>query len=286
MAAKPQIALVGPGRLGSALAIALAKAGYKIREIVARDTSSVVVRKLSRAVTAKAASMRSAKLDADLVWFCVPDREIATVARKLASLTSWKGKAALHSSGALASDELHFLRRRGATVASVHPLMTFVPGSVPLLKEVPFALEGDPKAVDIVRRIVRDLGGQSFAIDKRYKAAYHAWGGFASPLIIALLATAERVASRAGFSSSDARTKMLPIVRQTIANYAKFGPAAALTGPLVRGDAAVVREHLRVLQKVPVAREVYRALARAALQTIPAQKKNAIKKIIGPDSRR
>src|SRR5438552_7820679 len=121
MAAKPEIALVGPGRLGSALGLALAGARYRIREIISRDTSTPVVRKLSREIKAKVASLRSAELDADLVWFCVPDREIASVANKIASLTSWKRKVAFHSSGALASDELDALRHRGAAVASVHP---------------------------------------------------------------------------------------------------------------------------------------------------------------------
>ena len=281
MAAKPEIALVGPGRLGSALALALAGAGYRIRELVSRGRSTAVVRKLSREVTAKVASLQSAELDADLVWFCVPDREIASVATKIAALTSWKRKVAFHSSGALASDELDALRRRGAAIASVHPLMTFVRGSVPLLKDVPFAIEGDAAAISIARRIVRDLGGNSFHLNKDNKAAYHAWGGFASPLLIALLVTAEHVAEIAGFSSGDARRKMLPIVRQTLSNYEKLGPAGALSGPLVRGDAAVVREHLRVLRKVPIARDVYVALAQAALQAIPVRNKKELEKLIG-----
>jgi predicted short-subunit dehydrogenase-like oxidoreductase (DUF2520 family) len=281
MAAKPEIALVGPGRLGSALALALAAAGYRIREIISRDTSSAPVRKLSLDVKAKLANFERAELDADLVWFCVPDREIASAANKIAPLTSWKRKVAFHSSGATASDELDALRRRGAAVASVHPLMTFVRESVPSLKRVPFAVEGDAAAIRIARRIVRDLGGNSFHLNKENKAAYHAWGGFASPLFIALLVTAEHVAGIAGFSSGDARRKMLPIVRQTISNYEKLGPAGAFSGPLVRGDAAVVHEHLRILQKVPVARDVYVSLARAALQAIPVRNKKELEKLIG-----
>jgi len=286
MAAKPEIAVVGPGRLGTALSSALAGAGYRIREIVSRDASAAAVRKLSREVKAKVASIQSAKLDAGLVWFCVPDREIAAVARQIVLLTSWKGKVAFHSSGALASDELDALRRRGAAVASVHPLMTFVLGSIPPLKHVPFAIEGDAAAIRIARRIVRDLRGNSFHLNKDNKAAYHAWGGFASPLLVALLVTAEHVAGMAGFSSGDARRKMLPIVRQTISNYEKLGPAGAFSGPLVRGDAAVVREHLRILQKAPVARDVYVALAQAALQAIPVQNKKELEKLIGSGAAR
>src|SRR5436305_13705522 len=130
------------------------------------------------------------------------------------------------------------------------------------------------------RRSVRDVGRQACYLTKQDKVAYHAWGGFASPLLVALLVAAEHVAGIAGFSPGDARRKMLPIMRQTISNYAKLGPAGAFSGPLVRGDAAVVGEHLRVLRKVPVAREVYVALARAALQTIPVQYKKELAKVI------
>src|SRR5438552_14617221 len=162
MAAKPEIALVGPGRLGSALALALAGAGYRIREIVSHERSTPAVRKLSRAVKAKLTNLRSAKLDAGLVWICVPDREIVFAARKLASLTSWKGKVAFHFSGALASEELDILRHRGAGVACVHPLMTFVRGSVPSLKRVQLVVDGHPEAAGLPRRVVDVLGGGRF----------------------------------------------------------------------------------------------------------------------------
>ena len=103
----------------------------------------------------------------------------------------------MHSSGALTSDELAVLRSQGASVASVHPLMTFVQGSRPSLAGVSFAVEGDSAAVRLARRIVKDVGGKAYSILKKDKAAYHAWGTFASPLLTALLATAEEVAALA-----------------------------------------------------------------------------------------
>ena len=222
-----------------------------------------------------------ARLDADVIWFCVPDREIARAARRLAEVVDWRGKTALHSSGALASDKLRRLRARGAAVASVHPLMTFVAGSVPSLQGVPFALEGDPSALRVARRIVRDLGAEAFSISKHRKMAYHAWGAFASPLLIALLVTAEKVARAAGLSNNEARGKMLPIVRQTLANYARLGPAGAFSGPIVRGDAQVVRQHLKELKKVPEARAVYLALARAGLRFLPSRNRRELEKALG-----
>jgi predicted short-subunit dehydrogenase-like oxidoreductase (DUF2520 family) len=179
----------------------------------------------------------------------------------------------LHSSGALTSDELAILRRQGAVVASVHPLMTFVRGSQPSLAGVPFALEGDAAAVRVARRVLSDFGGQAYSIRKKEKAAYHAWGTFASPLFTALLATTEQVAALAGVSRKAAKQRMIPILLQTLANYGAFDAAGAFSGPIVRGDVDTVKRHLRVLQSIPAARDAYSALVRAALQYLPAKKK-------------
>jgi predicted short-subunit dehydrogenase-like oxidoreductase (DUF2520 family) len=282
MAAKPRIAIVGPGRLGTALALELKRAQYTISEIVS-GSSAASKRKagdLARKVKAHASTSDRARLDADLVWFCVPDREIASSSRQLASVVDWRKKIAFHSSGALASDELKSLRQSGALVASVHPLMTFVTGSMPSLIGVPFAMEGDAAAVRSARQIVRALGGEAFTIRKQYKAAYHAWGAFASPLLVAMLVTAEQLARKAGLSAVGARKKMLPIVRQTIANYGALGAAGAFSGPIVRGDAEIVRKHLQVLRKLPEATDVYLALARAALRYLPARNRGELKRAL------
>jgi len=153
---------------------------------------------------------------------------------------------------------------------------------MPSLSGVPFAVEGDMTAVRAARRIVRDLGGKSFTIRKHHKAAYHAWGAFASPLLVATLVTAERSARAAGLSAVEARRKMLPIVRQTIANYEMLGPAGAFSGPIVRGDAEIVRKHLHVLRKNPEGRGVYLALARAALKYLPVRNRGKLKRALKP----
>jgi predicted short-subunit dehydrogenase-like oxidoreductase (DUF2520 family) len=235
---------------------------------------------LARKVGAQFSTSDSARLGADVVWFCVPDRELAPASRQLASAVVWKKKIAFHSSGALASDELKILRQRGAFVASVHPLMTFVSRSIPSLKGVPFAVEGDAAAARAARQIAKDLGGEAFMIRKQHKAAYHAWGAFTSPLLVATLVTGEHLARSAGLSAGEARKKMPPIVRQTIANYEALGPAGAFSGPIVRGDAETVRKHLQVLRKVPQAREVYLALAHAALRYLPVTNRSKLRKAL------
>jgi predicted short-subunit dehydrogenase-like oxidoreductase (DUF2520 family) len=283
MATKPRIAIVGPGRLGSALAIELSRAGYAITELVyAKPKKS---QPLARKVRARASFHDNAFLDAELVWFCVPDREIAAAARALFAKVEWRGKVAFHSSGALPSSELDVLRRGGASVAAVHPMMTFVRGTVPSLRGVPFALEGDSGAVRIAQRIARDLGGDSFKIRAKDKVAYHAWGAFASPLLVALLVSAEQVARAAGLAPTDARRKMLPILKQTIENYGRLGPAGAISGPLVRGDTEVVRKHLQVLQSIPGAKDVYLALSRIAVRHLPVQQRRKLEQLLELETR-
>ena len=319
MARRTRVAIVGAGNLGTALAVALRDAGYSIEAIVARPGGASMkrARKLAARIGARAA-MDLSGVSAEVIWFCVPDGEIAAAADWLsqdclsqdclsqnrlsqnlrASVGSrassraekaakaehsgfeWKGKIALHSSGALSSDELGVLRERGAAVGSVHPMMTFVRGSRPELAGVSFALEGDARAVRAARSVVKDLGGTAYAIRKQEKAAYHAWGTFASPLLTALLATTEQVAALAGVGRSAARRRMMPILRQTLTNYAELGAARGFSGPIVRGDAETVRRHLQVLRANPSAHAVYLQLARAAVRYLPGKNKRALGRIL------
>jgi predicted short-subunit dehydrogenase-like oxidoreductase (DUF2520 family) len=245
----PSIAIVGAGRLGTALAKRLSEAGYK-------------------ATTLTRKSLRVKLLDAQVVWFCVPDAEIARLANTFLRY-HWKRKIAFHSSGVLSSDALNSLRKAGARVASVHPLMTFVKGSLPELIGVPFAIEGEASAVRVARRIVHDLGGQAVAIRKQDKVAYHAFATMICPLLVSLLAASEKAAALAGMSAAQSRRRMLPIIRQTLRNYEKLGPAGAFSGPIVRGDVETIRAHMKVLAKLPAVKEAYAALARAAVDFLP-----------------
>lgn len=277
---KPRITIVGAGNLGHALAASLSAAGYTLDQIVARGTAGSLrrARGLAVKVGAAAVAVSKAKISADVVWFCVPDGAITKAAASLERSTDWNSKVALHSSGALASDELFLLKRRGAQVASAHPLMTFVRESQSSLAGVPFAIEGDAHAVEKARRIVKSLGGDAFSIRPKNKAAYHAWGMFTSPLLISLFATSEHVAAQAGLKKSTARKRMLPILTQTLKNYQKLGAADALSGPLVRGDADTIRCHLRTLRGAD--RAVYIALIRAGLVYLPAKNKTLIGKAL------
>jgi predicted short-subunit dehydrogenase-like oxidoreductase (DUF2520 family) len=101
-----------------------------------------------------------------------------------------------------------------------------------------------------------------------------------SPLLLALLVTLEKTAGLAGLSRDDARRKSLPIIRQTLANYSKIGSAQSFSGPLIRGDAETVAKHLAALRRSPVARDVYKALARAALKGLPVKNRRTLSQLL------
>ena len=319
---RPTIAIVGAGSLAFFLAIALDRAGFEIKEIIARNLPGSLrhARSLAAKVGADAVTTHSAVLDATVLWVCVPDREIHSAALGLADRlqilasankrasvkvkledkgksgvkvelqveklqagrpqSGIKSRFAFHSSGALLSGELEPLRQLGIGTASVHPLMTFVRGARPSLADVPFAVEGDAAAKRVANQIVRKLGGKTFSVPAKRKSAYHAWATMTSPLFLAFLVTLEEAARAAGLTGEQARGMSLPIIRQTLTNYSTLGSAQSFSGPLVRGDAETVARHLEELKKQPGAREVYIALARAALRGLPIKNRKQLKRLL------
>ncbi|MGZ4889421.1 MAG: Rossmann-like and DUF2520 domain-containing protein [Candidatus Angelobacter sp.] len=279
---KATITLIGAGNLAQALGPALKAAGYRIDFVAARETASSrrCAAMLAGTLGACTQSLNDAGPDSDIVWICHTDDALAETAKRLAQKPGWMGKVVLHSSGALTSDVLSPLKRKGAHTASLHPMMTFVPGATPRMDEVPFAVEGDSRAVAVARRIVADLGAEIFPIKKAAKPLYHALGSFSSPLIVATLVTAERVGRSAGLSASQTRRVMAPILRQTLKNYQERGAAAAFSGPIKRGDLNTVVRHLKELKRVPGASEVYRALVKSALMDLPSTKRKELVRML------
>jgi predicted short-subunit dehydrogenase-like oxidoreductase (DUF2520 family) len=276
------VSIVGPGRLGSALAVNLARAGYQTKFLVTRSRkrASSDVKKLAQRVNAGVVALGEKTLGTRVVWLAVPDDEMASVAEKLANAQEWHGQTVFHSSGALTSDVLSPLRTKGAKIASVHPVMTFVRRPAPTLEGVPFGVEGDAAAVRLAMKVVRDLGGRAVPIQKQNKVLYHAFGTFASPMVIALMAALEQVGKAAGVKTSRLRDMAGPLLHQTLNNYLEHGAAAAVSGRLVRGDVATVRSHLAALQATPQAREAYLSLARAAIEFLPVKNRSDIAKAL------
>jgi predicted short-subunit dehydrogenase-like oxidoreductase (DUF2520 family) len=276
------ITLIGAGNLSYALGPALQAAGYRIDAVAGRNLPASRRRALALAkkLKTKAVVLDDLEIVSEIIWLCQTDDALAETARRLSRRDGWKGKIVFHSSGALTSEVLSPLRDAGAATASLHPMMTFVPGSEPSLEGVAFAVEGDRRAVTVARQAGKALKADIFEIKKSAKVLYHALGSFSSPMLVATLATAERVGRVAGFSQKQLQKIMAPILRQTLQNYLSAGAAAAFSGPVKRGDVNTIRGHLKELAKVPAANAVYRALVQSALKDLPSRNKAALAKLL------
>ncbi len=247
MPKKLSISIIGAGNVGSVLAPALRAAHYRVAEIVTRDNPNSL--KKGKAVAKKSASRavtyEGGRFSAGVIWLCVTDDAIAPVARALAARrdVDWRGKIIFHASGALTSDELKPLKKRGAVIASTHFMQSFVPGSNPSLA-VPFAVEGDRSAAKAALQIGKALGAKPFVIRKQSKVLYHAMGFFSSPLVIIALSLSEKVGRAAGLTSKQIESVIHPMFTRTAANYLKKGSAGAFVGPINRGNIATREETL------------------------------------------
>ena len=250
-------------------------------EIVSRSNpqSRQRAKTLAHRSEASAATLEQARFSTDVIWICVTDDAIAPVARTLARRNvDWRGKIVFHSSGALTSEELKALKKRGAIVASTHFMQTFSPGFVATLA-VPFAVEGDTKAVRAALQVGRALGSMPFIIRKQNKVLYHAVGFFSSPMVITSIALAEAIGRAAGLNPEQIRSVIGPIFSRTSENYLKKGSAAAFGGPLCRGDVATMKKYFRDLKKVPDARAAYIALGKAAVKRLPVKNRKQLEEL-------
>ena len=228
-----------------------------------------------------------AQLEADVLWLCVPDAAIATVTRRLVHRVGergFRGQIVAHSSGALSSEVLKAAAGVGASVASVHPVMSF-PSRTPVsLQGVPFGVEGDAAARRILYAIVRRVGGRPFSIKSgngaRNKALYHAVGVLSSPLLVSHLAAAQQAAALAGFSPREARRLIEPIARSTLDNVFLRGAGKSFSGPIARGDVQTIHLHLQALEAHPMLADVYRSLALYALEALPAKRKRELRRLL------
>jgi predicted short-subunit dehydrogenase-like oxidoreductase (DUF2520 family) len=246
--------------MGQGLALALERSGR--RTILLSRTSHPVVPPLRL----HSGPRKRVLSGAEVVLLAVPDGAIASVAAELAAEHAIVAHhVVLHLSGLRDREALASLAPSGAALGSFHPLQTV---SDPLAAPERFAgayagIEGDARALAAAEALAVALGMTAVPIPPGAKPAYHAGATFAANYTTALAAVAERLAVSAGVAPDVARRLYLPLVRGAAANL-EAGPAAALTGPVRRGDVETVRAHLRALG--PADRRLYLLLAREALR--------------------
>ena len=258
--ARPRAAIIGAGRMGQGLGLALQRRGYA-PVLVARSARSVAGTLLLH-VGHPAEPVRQA----EFVLIATPDAAITDVAQQLAEENAvGREHTVLHLSGLLDRRALSPLEGSAAALGSFHPLQTVAePGTAAdRLQGSYVGIEGDPRALDAAERLAKTLRMTPVRIQAEAKPAYHAAAVMIANYVTALVGLAERVATAAGVPAEIASKLYLPLLSGAAQNLATLPPMEALTGPVRRGDTATVKAHLDALP--PAERRLYALLGLEAL---------------------
>ena len=264
------VAIVGAGRMGTALARALASRGYSVEAVVARHTSHA--RRAAELIQGHPLILTEKQLDrlpsSDILFITTPDDAIEATAEKISAMLQLRTAklkrdreenrsektarraVALHTSGALSSDALRSLRDAGYSTGSLHPLVSVsdaAQGAISL-RSAFFCLEGEREALRAATKIVHALGAKSFSIDAKDKPLYHAAAVMASGHITALFDISIEMLAACGLNTRRARAILLPLVKSALENLSTNDPAHALTGTFARADLSTVHRHLTSLE--------------------------------------
>jgi len=232
------LAVIGRGRLGTALTEALRAAGLHVDGPLGREP----------------------RLDprTDAVLLAVPDAEIATAAAAVAP-----GPLVGHCSGATTLEPL-----AGHEAFSLHPLMTVTPDGADFTGATAAVAGSTDRALAVATALAAAVGLRPVEVDDADRAAYHAAASVAANFLVTLEAAAERLAQTAGID----RAALLPLAQAALDNWARVGGERALTGPIARGDEATVeRQRDAIAQRTPDLLALFDALAQATRQLASAQ---------------
>lgn len=262
----PTVAIVGAGPVGTALGVAIARAGWQVAAVASRDAERRE-RFCSLVPGARAFVEAEAVIDeAELVILAVPDDAIAAV---IEPLRLYGGQTLVHTSGLLGADVLQPALSAGSHIGAFHPLVSFtadVERSVAGLAGATVALEGDDLIMGMLADLAAAIGGVAVRLPRGAKPAYHAAAVLASGGLVALLDAIVTLGATAGLDEHGALALYGRLMEQTLANARANGVAAALTGPIVRGDAGTVEAHLETMSRLaPGALALYRAAAEREL---------------------
>ncbi len=268
-------AIIGAGNWGSSLAAGVVAAGIPLREVVVRKASR------RRFGGVAVVGWERAKLDAEILWICVPDGEIAGVAERMAERRGdLRGQLVLHSSGALTVEVLEAARRAGASVAGIAPVFSFPTREPVSLAGVMFVVESAAGRGRKAMALVRKLGGRPIEISSDSKVLYHAAATMASPLLVSALQAAVEMAGLAGLRGKDAEAVVKVLAKASLGNFFEKGAGRSFSGAFARGDAGTVELHLQGLLGHPTLSDLYMALARNAVSSLPVRNGLELKRVL------
>ncbi len=258
--------IIGPGAIGNALLNFFVAQRYQIRTVWDRNK---IYRYLEneKSWEIKRDEVRISEDDLGaIIFLTVPDDQIKTVSMELAALDlNWNDRSVIHSSGNLTSDECIALKERGARVASMHPIQTFIQGDgADRFKDIYVSLEGDESLTRSLSEMVRSMGANPIFLDANQKRKLHLAAVFACNYLVALLGQSEKLLEE---SNIDGDLNLLkPLIMRTLENLFNKGVQKSLTGPISRGDIESVQKHLEMIEEDTSISLLYKLLGLEALK--------------------
>ena len=261
-----KIGIVGAGKVGTSLAYVLKNNGFDIAGVSDNVTPSL---NTARGYLGNDVSYTKDNMDvvdaSDIIAITTQDRVIQDIAREIdARAERLDGKLFFHTSGADPSSILSPLDKKGAFLGSLHPLQTFpdIESAIEVLPDTCIFIEGDKKAIPLLKRLGENIGAQVYVITGKDKVLYHLSAVLVCNLLSALFYAGKGIMDKINIDFEP----FLPIIRATLKNIEHKGPLASLTGPIVRGDVKTVKAHLESIEDMELHRKVYKALSEVALQ--------------------
>jgi predicted short-subunit dehydrogenase-like oxidoreductase (DUF2520 family) len=248
---KERIAILGAGKVGTAIGCLLKRAGHDIVAV-----ADLFLEEAQRAVAytggEPTTDLAHAARGANCILITTNDDAISTACRTAASGGGVdREDKVVHTSGAGGLDLLDEAKQRGAHVACIHPLQTFadVDSAIGKIPGSTFGITADEEILPWAFRIAEDLGGKPFHVREEDKVLYHAAACMASNYLVTLMYFVEEIYGRMGLSREEAIRAFWPLVKGTIGNIENRGTIPSLTGPIARGDCGTVRKHVRGFEK-------------------------------------
>jgi predicted short-subunit dehydrogenase-like oxidoreductase (DUF2520 family) len=261
-----RVGAVGAGRVGAVLAASLRRTGHDIVAVAGESDASRgrIADLLPGVPVAKPTAVARA---ADVLLLTVPDDMLANVVRSLADAGALReGQYVVHTSGMHGLAVLAPAREVGARTIAMHPAMTFTGTAVDLdrLSGCVFGLTAETSDRAFAEALVADLGGRPMWVPEEMRTLYHAGLAHGSNHLVTLVTEAMEILAAAG--ASDPAGTLRPLLTAALDNALTHGDAA-LTGPIVRGDAGTVAAHLDdIATNAPQTLSSYVAMARATLE--------------------
>ena len=261
-----KVSVIGAGRVGTAMAVLLTRAGHHVVAVSGRGpTRARVASYLPGVMVLEPAE---AAREGELVLIGLPDDLIAPTVRDLADAGAFgAGPYVAHLSGAAGLDVLDPARAAGAHRLAIHPLQTFpdVSHAVDLIPGSTIAVTADDdEGYQVAERVADDVLGEPFRLDDALRPLYHAAAVFASNYLVVTSGIAAGLFEEAGVP--EPVRAMARLQQATLDNVRDMGPEQALTGPVVRGDGGTVDRNLAALTAhAPESVPAYVTMARAAL---------------------